>query len=202
MFVNYVSPTHWQGRTVWALGSRLYLDGPLGETFHEFILRVLRGTFGETWADEQSELPEDERHFIFICNARLAAWQKENLDPATRTPEGYYQAEPNGWVQYLISLAWDIASLIHEGEFPDGLLRRLRDAEQFQGARYEIAIAAIFARLDCIIRFLDEDGELRGKSTSSSSRLTAPPGSKSRSRRRAVTGRGYSMSRASRMRIR
>jgi len=84
-------------------------------------------------------------------------------DPATRTPEGHYRAEPNGWAQYLISLAWDIASLIHEGEFPDDLLRRLRHAEQFQGARYEIAIAAIFARLDCSIRFLDEDEELRGK---------------------------------------
>jgi SEC-C motif len=161
--VNYVSPAHWQGQTVWALGSRLYLDGPPNETFHEFILRVLRGTFGEAWANEQAKLPEDERHFIFICNERLATWQQENLDPGMRTPEGHYQAEPNGWVQYLISLAWDIASLIHEGELPDSLVRRLRDAEQFQGARYEIAIGAIFARLGCSIRFFDESDELRGK---------------------------------------
>jgi hypothetical protein len=81
IFVNYVSPIHWQGRTVWALGSRLYLDGPPNETFHEFILRVLRGTFGQAWADEQSELPEDERHFIFICNERLATWQRRTSIP-------------------------------------------------------------------------------------------------------------------------
>jgi hypothetical protein len=163
VFVNYVSPIEWQGRKVWALGSRLYLDGPPSETFHDFLLRVLRGTFGEAWAKEQSELPEDERHFVFTCNERFAAWQAENADPAVQTPEGHYRAEPNGWVQYLISLAWDIASLIHEGALPDDLLRRLRHAEQFQGARYEVAIAAIFARLDCSIRFLDEDEELRGR---------------------------------------
>jgi hypothetical protein len=42
-------------------------------------------------------------------------------------------------------------------------MKRLRDRDQFQGARYEIAIAAIFARLDCEIRFIDEDETLRGK---------------------------------------
>jgi hypothetical protein len=58
VFVNYVSPIEWQGRKVWALGSMLYLDGPPSETFHDFLFRVLRGTFGEVWAKEQSELPE------------------------------------------------------------------------------------------------------------------------------------------------
>jgi hypothetical protein len=61
-----------------------------------------------------------------------------------------------------MSLAWDVATLIHAADLPDGLVERLRSSEQFQGARYEIAIAAIFARLDCEIRFLDEDEELRG----------------------------------------
>jgi hypothetical protein len=113
VFVNYVSPIEWKGGKVWALGSRVYLDAPLDETFHDFLFRVLRGTFGEAWAREHAELPEDERHFIFTCNERVAAWQAENADPAIRTPEGHYRAEPNGWAQYLITLAWDIASLIH-----------------------------------------------------------------------------------------
>jgi hypothetical protein len=85
VFVNYLSPIEAHGRKVWALGSRLYLDGPGSETFHDFLLRVLRGTFGEAWAKEQSELPEDERHFVFTCNERFAAWQAENADPAVQT---------------------------------------------------------------------------------------------------------------------
>jgi hypothetical protein len=69
----------------------------------------------------------------------------------------------NGWVQYLISLAWDVATLFHVGRLPTGLIRRLRSPAAFQGARYEIAIAAIFARLDCEIRVLDDEEELRDK---------------------------------------
>src|SRR5581483_7429798 len=46
---------------------------------------------------------------------------------------------------------------------PDALVARLRDPVAYQGARYEIAVAAVFARLDCEIRFLDEEEELRGQ---------------------------------------
>jgi len=46
--------------------------------------------------------------------------------------------------------------------FPMRSVQRVRSSEQFQGVRYEIAIAAMFARLDCEIRFLDEEEELRG----------------------------------------
>jgi hypothetical protein len=62
--------------------------------------------------------------------------------------EGQVSAEVNGWVRYLLSLAWDVATLIHAGEPPSELIDRLRDHDNYQGARYELAIAAIFARLD------------------------------------------------------
>src|SRR5207244_2036670 len=41
-------------------------------------------------------------------------------------------------------------------DLPRQLLKRLRSMDQFQGARYEIGIAAIFARLGFSIEFLDE----------------------------------------------
>jgi hypothetical protein len=55
----------------------------------------------------------------------------------------------------------DVATLIHAGEPPDELIDRLRDRDNFQGARDELAIAAIFARLDCSIRWLDADPAMR-----------------------------------------
>jgi hypothetical protein len=36
-------------------------------------------------------------------------------------------------VRYLISLAWDVAILIHAGEPPDELIDRLRDRDNFPG---------------------------------------------------------------------
>jgi hypothetical protein len=163
VYINYVHPAHWQGRKVWAIGTRLCLDRPPNETFHEFILNVLRGTLGEEWRAAQAELPEEERHFVMRCFDEYARWSVAMQNEQTQADEGVWAAEPSGLVQSLISLAWDVATLIHASNLPDALVERLRDPQQFQGARYEIAIAAIFARLDCEIRFLDEDETLRGE---------------------------------------
>jgi hypothetical protein len=159
--VNHVSPIQWQGGKVWAIGSRVYPGRRSQETFHEFILHVLRQTLGEPWRAAQAALPEAERHFIFKCFEQSNLFLKEHIEPDELAREGQMSAEPNGWVRYLISLAWDVATLIHAGEPPDELIDRLRDRDNFQGARYELAIAAIFARLDCSIRWLDADPALR-----------------------------------------
>ena len=143
------------------IGSRVYTGRPQRETFHEFILDVLRQTLGEPWRVAQAALPESAQHFIFKCFEHLSRFLKEHGDAEQLAREGMSSADPNGWVQYLISLAWDVATLIHAGEPPDELIDRLRDRDNFQGARYELAIAAIFARLDCSIEWLDPDPALR-----------------------------------------
>jgi hypothetical protein len=159
--VNYVSPVQWQHGKVWAIGSRLYASRPAQETFHEFILHVLRQTLGEPWYSAQAALPEAERHFVFTCFEQLGVFLSEHTDPQEFAREGEVSAEPNGWGRSLISLSWDIATMIHAGEPPEELVDRLRDRVAYQGARYELAVAAIFARLDCSIRWLDGEPELR-----------------------------------------
>jgi hypothetical protein len=62
---------------------------------------------------------------------------------------------------------------------------------QFQGARYEIAIAAVFARLDCEIRFLDQDEELHGKKHVEFVATRPQLGRRSPSRSRAAGGRAF-----------
>ena len=160
--INYVRPTQWKHGKVWAIGHRVYPSRPANETFDEFILHVLAGTFGKSWREEQAAFPESQQHFVFRCFERWTAFKAEHFDAEMYERHGVVSSEPNGWVTYLISLAWDVATLIHASALPDTLLGRLRNAEQFQGARYEIAIAAIFARLDCEIRWLDEDESLHG----------------------------------------
>lgn len=162
VWINFVAPVEHQGSRIWAIGSRVYLDRPPNETFHEFLLHVLRGTLGEDW--RAREAASDTSHFVMRCFQEYHAWIAEQSEQ--RAPQdGVWSAEPNGWAQYLRSLAWDVATLIHAcpGGLPDGLLERLRDPVAYQSARYEIAIAAIFARLDCEIEFLDADEALKGK---------------------------------------
>jgi len=159
--VQHVAPVLWQGRRLWAIGSRVYLDRRPNETYHEFLFVVLRDTLGEEWWTAQTDMPEDEQHYVFTCFQQLRRFKEQHFDAEQVARAGHVSAELNGWVRYLLSLAWDVATLIHAGEPPDELIERLRDRHEYQGARYELAVAAIFARLDCSIRWLDTDLALR-----------------------------------------
>lgn len=161
--INYVAPILWHDRKVWAIGSRVYFDRPANETFHEFLISVLRETFGEAWRADQAALPDDGQHIVMRCSREWGRWTAAHADADALARDGHQSARPSGWVQYLISLAWDAATIMHASNMPSALVDRLRDPVAFQGARYEVAIAAIFARLDYEIRFLDDDEERRAK---------------------------------------
>jgi SEC-C motif len=162
VYVNYVSPVEFQGKKVWAIGTRLYPNRPPNETFHEFLLHVLRGTLGgKEWRDAEMAKPVGDRHFVMKCFEEYETFTREMLVPENEQADGRWAAEPNGYVLYLLSLAWDVASLVHASNLPEKLVDRLRDPVAYQGARYEVGVGAVFARLDCEIRFLDDEEELR-----------------------------------------
>lgn len=155
VYINFALPVQWDGGKAWAIGSRVYPHRTPKETFHEFLITLLRETFSEDWRQRQAALPEAEQHFLLKCSNE---WAKFKETHSTEVDEdGLFVATPNGWAQYFINFAWDIGTLIHAIQLPAPLVERLRDHNQFQGARYEVAVAAIFARLDCQIEFLDDD---------------------------------------------
>src|SRR5207237_80376 len=135
----------------------IYPHRPPDETFHEFLISLLRETFTEEWRLAQLALPEGKQHFLLKCSDEFAKFKAANSEEENRDSDGLFSAYSNGWVQFFLSLAWDIAMLIHATNLPTKLEQRLRKHDQFQGARYEIAVAAMFARLDCEIDFIDDD---------------------------------------------
>lgn len=155
IYVDFVKPLIHQGRKFWCLGSRLYYQRPPNETFHEFIIFVFCQTFGEQWRDEQLSLPVEDRHFLFIAYEKYFEWQKKNMTPQNKVG-GLWAYLPDGYSRALVSFAFDLCSLIHKKHLPDDLLDRLKKKSTYQGARYELAISALFARLGCDIEFLDE----------------------------------------------
>lgn len=159
--INYVNPVDFKGKRVWALGSTVYPNFPKNTTFHEFLIEILKNTLGYNWLREQAVLSADERHFISICLEKLGEWIERNEKTAQRIEGGggAWGATPDGYSKTLLLLAFDVCSLIHTHKLPDQLLRRLKSRDHYQGARYEVAIAAIFARLDCDIQFTDENSK-------------------------------------------
>lgn len=160
--VNFVRPIVFKGKKIWPIGSRLYPTPP-NFTFHDFITKVLYDQFGADWWKAQEGA--DPQHYVKECFDAFSAFKVRNAIPENRTPGGAWSSDTDGYTKYLISLAFDMVSLIHAhtSNLPPEILRRLKNRDQFQGARYELGIAAIFARLGYKIEFHDDDPELKDK---------------------------------------
>jgi SEC-C motif len=137
----------WQGKRVRAVGSTIAIR-PTTETDHEFFVSVLCKVLGDDWHKAQLELPEEERH---VVERWVAEWdavrggEKEAIDK-TQEAEQLFSATATGDLKALLCLAYDVYTLKHAMVLPDALVARLRRADQFQGARYEAAVAAVFVR--------------------------------------------------------
>lgn len=157
LYVDFVNPILHQGHKMWAIGGGLYDVPNPSSTFHDLILNVLGQTLGKEWWQEESAKEEDEQHFVARCFSAHSQALENRAEAATEVKPGVWAMDPDGLSQYLHSLAFDVACLIHRSSLPEDLLKRLRHRDQFQGARYEIAVAAILARIDCKIIFYGDD---------------------------------------------
>jgi SEC-C motif len=109
IYVNYVTPVQFNGRKVWAIGSRLYPNNPPDQTFTEFVISVLATELGEEWLTDQNALPPDEQHFVRRAYTEHIMWRHREMERREQEADGLWSAEPDGWTQYLVSLAFDIA---------------------------------------------------------------------------------------------
>jgi len=138
-------------RVIW---NRLF-PCPIKESFHEFLLRILTSTFGDKWYQNQIQLPETERHILRRWFNSYNEWKKNTQIDENKINAYSWGAMPTGPVMALHSFAYDIFCLQQVNKLPKFLVKRLKNMAEFQGARYEVAIAAIIARAGFDIVFLD-----------------------------------------------
>lgn len=158
VLINFVAPVQQGDGKVWCIGNRVYTGAPPNQTFHEFILQRLREMLGEDWRATQAAAEAGKEHYLYRCFREYNAWTARVSEETEASADGFWSGHPSGWAQYLRSVAWDVASLLHATavDLPEALVSRMRDPVAFQGARYELTVAALFARLDCEIEFLDD----------------------------------------------
>ena len=145
--------TEHQGYRFRAVGGRLYY-GPLDESFHEFVLRLLREQLTHEWVQQELAKDPSDRHLIvrwFLEKDELFASHADDHGKGVRS------VVMTGGVKALLSLGYDVYSLLHTGKILPKLVNRLKDRNQFQGARYEMAVAAIVARCGLKLQWLNAD---------------------------------------------
>jgi hypothetical protein len=139
-----------------AVGKRLYTR-PLNESFYDFQINHLLWLFGEDWFKaEMAKSPED-RHVVLKWRAERNEQLRKYQDP--KDPTALVRAPVTGGMRALQVFADDIYQLAHALEPPKSIVARLRDIRQFQGARYEILVASLFARCGFEIEFIEDNSK-------------------------------------------
>lgn len=156
-FIDFPSPTNYQGKSMWALGSRIYYYPRENISFHEALFFVLSQELGKEWIEQQEALPLASRHFILKCHNAYVEFRRKNSSPENQIGNNW-SAVPDGLTKSLLALVFDVSCIIHvHGHLPEKMIQRLKLPDSnYQGVRYEIAVAALFARIGCTFEFLDE----------------------------------------------
>lgn len=149
--------TEWkaQNKRAVAIWNGVHLR-PITETFHEFLIEVpLKGAFGEAWYKQEIAKPENEWHAVV---GWLHAFRQEGRKhkPDEHKPDGVYGVPATGETTELIALAHDLYMLLKVNRLPERLVERLRNYNEFQGARYEIAIAAAFVKCGFEVEWIED----------------------------------------------
>jgi len=142
--------------------NRVY-QRPLSETFHEFLVEIIKWTFGEVWWRKQKGMSRERRHNVLNWCEDFFEFKKNNITDDNKLDTlKVYEADASGPVWALMTLGYDLFCLQTENKLPDRMIERLRKNISFQSVRYEILTAAFMLRFGFDIRFLDED-ELNAK---------------------------------------
>lgn len=132
---------------------------PVNETFHEFLIATIKWTLGKAWWQHQQKLEIQNQHPVIQWEGALAEIARPQQ---TEAPQKSWSIKSNGPGWALITLGYDLYCLQIDGKLPDHVVERLRVNASFQGARYEVAVAAIMAKSGFEIEFFDSTKK-RGK---------------------------------------
>ena len=126
---------------------------PQDQPFHQFLDHLVEKTLTKEWFEQQLKIP-------LKMQSAIAKWRTATYELIRRPGEiddgvstGHTLTGPTKAYQcFGYDLYW--LQLFHK--LPDSIIKRLKNFREFQGARYEVLIAAIFTRAGFEIEWLDD----------------------------------------------
>ena len=142
------------GQKLRAVRNKFYAR-PKEETFQDFLINHLLWFLGEEWFNNEMKKKLEERHIILRWRHERAE-QLLKHDSPDRDKSAPLKAPMTGGAKALVVLADDVYQLAQALDTPSRISERLGDMHEFQGARYEILVASLFARCGFQIGFIDD----------------------------------------------
>ncbi|MBI4829498.1 MAG: SEC-C domain-containing protein [Nitrospinae bacterium] len=140
------------GRRFIAVKNRL-MHSEKWRTFHDFLGDHIKMAMGQAWGNAELAKPLEQRHPILVWYHHVCQYQRQFVEG-----EGKIRSAPmTGAAAAYMHLAYDLYVLDHNAELQKKLVKRLQDKNNFQGARYEVFVAATLIRAGFTIEFENED---------------------------------------------
>lgn len=123
------------------------------KTFHDFLGDYIKMALGPEWGNAELAKPLEPRHPILNWYQMLCEYQRSYIIEQGKVSS----AKMTGAVAAYMFLAYDLYALDHNAELQEKLVARLRNRDNFEGARYELFVAATLIRAGFEIEFENED---------------------------------------------
>ena len=120
----------------------------------DFLTDYLKETLSGEWGNAEIAKPYEERHPILQWYHDFCDWQQENSKE--RNADGLFSGIVTGSAKAYLSIAYDLYALEHLSALHPTMLERLKNADQFQGARYELYVIATLLRAGFEVGLEDE----------------------------------------------
>jgi hypothetical protein len=130
----------------------LYMPSDRCRFLTDVLLAYVPQLFGKQWFDGEIAKPPEDRHPAMQW--RIKGMNYMNAQP--RLPDGSYGAMPTGPLLAYLTFAYDLYVVAHNARLDDRLVERLKQMDQFQGARHELFAEATCLRAGFKIEHEDE----------------------------------------------
>jgi hypothetical protein len=129
------------GKRLVGVGNQIYSTNPEA-SFADFLLQYLREALGLEWWRQEQAKPYIARHPV----AQWETHAEELMRAGTPDERGRVSIPRDGRVAAYMVLAYDLYVVRQNTRFQEELIEQLRRREHFSGKRYELLVAAVFAR--------------------------------------------------------
>lgn len=124
------------------------------KTYLDFLSYFLKSIIGTDWGNIELKKPHDEQHQIIELYKKVADQQKNQA----RSEGRFYALDKSGALNAWYQLAYDLHVLSQNLALNEFVLNRLKNKDQYQGARYELSVAAVMIRAGFEVGHQDEKG--------------------------------------------
>lgn len=154
--MNFLPSSIHNGRRLRAIANEIY-SCPIDGTFQQFLEDHVIGLIGDEWwlIQEGLKNSKDQKQSALFRSADAFIKDAGRAYKENAGRQKIFSVPCSGLHLAWLVLCYDLLCLKHKFSLPKELIERLKLNQEFQSARYEIAIGAILLRAGCDIRWID-----------------------------------------------